>query len=71
MFVRHEIGYATKRGGQLQLIDDTGGEVLIYFDFAKDADGAVTGIKPKTKNQSELDYLNANMTDILKQVTAK
>ncbi len=71
MFVKHEVGYATKRGGQLQLIDDKGSEVLVYFDFAKDADGTVTGIKPKTKNQSELDYLDANMMAILEQVKAK
>jgi hypothetical protein len=71
MFVKHEIGYATKRGGQLQLIDDKGNEVLVYFDFAKSEDGTVIGIKPKTKNQPELDYLNANMPDILKQITAK
>ena len=69
MYIKHEIGYATKRGGQLQLIDDTGKEVLVYVDFAKDADGTVTGIKPKTKNQAELDYLNANMTAILKELT--
>lgn len=69
MFVKHEIGYATKRGGQLTLQDGAGKEVLVYFDFAKAEDGTVTGLKPKTKNQPELDYINANLATILKEVT--
>ncbi len=69
MFVKHEIGYATKRGGQLSLIDDAGNQALVYFDFAKGEDGTVTGLKPKTKNPAELEYLNANAAAILKEVT--
>lgn len=68
MFVKHEIGYATKRGGQVTLVGEGGKEALVYFDFAKAEDGTITGLKPKTKNQAELDYLNANMAAILKEV---
>ena len=68
MFVKHEIGYVTKRGGQLTLQDEAGKEALVYFDLAKADDGTVTGLKPKTKSQPELDYLNTNMATILKEI---
>ena len=70
MYVRHEIGYITKRGGQVNLINDAGVETLVYIDLVKAEDGSITGFKPKTKNAPEVEYLTANkeavLADILK-----
>lgn len=68
MFVRHELGYVTKRGAQVNLIDEAGAETLVYLDLVKAEDGTITGFKPKTKNAPEVEYLTANKAAVLESL---
>lgn len=64
MITGHEVEYVTKRSAQLKFMNDAGKEILVYVDLVKSGN-EITGLKPKTKNPDELEYLNANMGTIL------
>lgn len=69
MFVRHEVAYVTKRGAQLQLINEAGQETLVYVDLVRNDAGLTTGFKPKTKAAAEVEYLNTNKDVITSELT--
>ena len=68
MFVSHGIGYVTKRVAQLVLTNETGGETLVTVDLVRDAEGVITGFKPKTKSAPELEYLAANKDAVVAEL---
>ena len=68
MFVSHGIGYITKRVAQLVLTKEDGAETLVTVDVTRDADGAITGFKPKTKSAPELEYLAANKDAVMEEL---
>ncbi len=68
MFVSHGIGYITKRVAQLVLTKEDGGEILVTVDLVRDAEGAITGFKPKTKSAPELEYLAANKEAVVAEL---
>ena len=68
MLVSHGIGYVTKRVAQLVLTNETGGETLVTVDLVRDAEGVITGFKPKTKSAPELEYLAANKDAVVAEL---